>query len=220
MQLPLKRLIHPHGQRLIGPLLAAAFVLASVAAPGASAGSSGGIISPCPGQSASQPFLPWLDPLSYVLLPNGGFESGSGSWTLRGGAEVVAGNESYAVRGSSDGFSVELPAGASATSSPMCVGTLYPTARLFVRNMGELIWTLRVEVLYKDLLGIQQAVPIGMLLGTRTWQPTLPLLLLANVTALPLLSNGATQVQLRFTAPRDGGGWQIDDIYVDPYMGR
>ena len=32
---------------------------------------------------------------------------------------------------------------------------------------------------------------------------------------LPLLPNGMTPVQFRFSA--SGGGFQIDDLYVDPY---
>jgi hypothetical protein len=186
----------------------------------ASSGLINGVVSPCPGQALSQPFLRWLDPLRYTLAPNGGFESGSSGWALRGDAQVVAGNESYAVGGSGDGFSLALPAGASATTSSVCVGMLYPTTRLFIRNTSALTSTLRIDVLYTDPLGIQQLVPIAMVAGTQTWQPTLPLLLLANVTALPLLSNGAAQVQLRFTAAGDGGGLRIDDVYVDPYMGR
>jgi hypothetical protein len=220
MRLPWQSLNRTCASRLIGSLLAAVCVLGGVSAPVASGGLIDPVVSPCAGQSFSQPFLRWLDLSQYMLVPNGGFESGSSGWALQGGAQAVAGNESFGVRSSNDGFSLALPAGASTTSSPFCLGTLYPTARLFVRNTGALTSTLRVEVLYKDVFGIPRSLQIATVSGTANWQPTLPLLLFANVTALPLLTDGATQAQLRFTTLRDGGDWRIDDIYVDPYMGR
>ena len=42
-----------------------------------------------------RPFLPFADPLLYVLAPGGGFEAGEPAWTLRGGAAVVEGNEPF-----------------------------------------------------------------------------------------------------------------------------
>jgi len=39
---------------------------------------------------------------------------------------------------------------------------------------------------------------------------------LINATA-PLTPNGTTAVAFRFTPVGNTSGWQIDDVYVDPY---
>lgn len=171
------------------------------------------------GQDLSQPFLPWLDPLSYAFVPNGGLESGLTGWTSSGAASVVSGSESYAVHNGTDAYSLSLPPGASATTPPICIGTLAPTTRFFVRNTGSQLSALRVDVLYTTVLGLRGSAPVGLLVGTPSWQPTLPLPLLANVIGLPLLTGGTTQIALRFTPLGSGGAWQLDDLYVDPYKG-
>jgi hypothetical protein len=175
-------------------------------------------LAPC-AQDLTQPFLPWLDPLSYAFAPNGGLENGLAGWSSSGGARVVSDNESYAVHGAGDAYSLSLPSGASATTPPICIGTLTPTTRFFVRNTGAPLSTLRVDVLFTTVLGIRTSVLVGLLVGSPSWQPTLPLPLFANVIGLPLLTGGSTQVALRFTPLGSGGSWQLDDVYVDPYKG-
>jgi hypothetical protein len=91
--------------------------------------------------------------------------------------------------------------------------------RFFARNSGAGSSTLRVDVVYTDALGLRWSVPIATLSGTATWAPSPAALILANVTALPLLSGGAAQVAFRFVPQGTGGAWQIDDVYVDPYKG-
>jgi hypothetical protein len=194
----------------------AAAALLAAAAPSADAESS---LNPCQGQALSQPFLPWLDTASYTLAPNGGFEQGSGGWTLSDGAALAAGNETSYVHAASDASSLHLPSGSSATSSPLCVSILHPDLRLFVRNSGFILSGLRVEVLYTDVVGIPRSALISSFPATSSWQPTLPLPILVNLTALPLLTNGATRVAFCFTAGSGGDFW-IDDVYVDPYQGR
>ena len=63
--------------------LLAILAFALVAPASASAGVLPGT---CPKERLSQPFLPWLDPMSYVLAPDGGFEDGGQGWRLRNGA--------------------------------------------------------------------------------------------------------------------------------------
>jgi hypothetical protein len=197
----------------------AAALSALVAASFNASPSSAGLLPGCDDQQLEQPFLRWLDPMQYALAPNGGFESGSTSWTLTGGASVVTGNESFYVHGGADGKSLALPAGASATTSEICVGLLDPTVRLFVRNTGSPLSTLKVEVLVRDATGKTHSSLVGLLLGGRTWQPTLPLLYVQNLRSLPLLTDGATNVSFRFTAEGLLGAWRIDDVYVDPFKG-
>jgi hypothetical protein len=169
----------------------------------------------CTSQALSQPFLPWLDPAHYTLAPNGGFENRASGWTLTGKASVVSGNETFYVRSRSDTRSLKLPAGSSATSSSICVGIEYPTLRLFARNAGAASSTLRVEVLFEDAAGNVLSAPIGTLTAGTSWQPTVPMVIGANL--LPLLPDSKTPVAFRFTPQGSGGDWRIDDVYVDPY---
>ena len=167
-----------------------------------------------------QPFLRWLDPAHYTLAPDGGLEARGSGWTLRGGATVVAGNEPWFVRSTADDHSLSLPPGSSATTPTMCVGLEHPTLRLFVANGGSPLSTLKVEVLFPGVLGVLQSVRIGSVPAGRAWQPTAPLLVLVNATALPVVAGGTTQVAFRFT-PQGGssGAWSVDDVYVDPFKG-
>ncbi|MEP6892841.1 MAG: hypothetical protein ABI927_03580 [Gaiellaceae bacterium] len=199
--------------------LVGAGLAAGAATAGLVGGVLGGVLSPCSGQALAQPFLPWSDVSYYALAANGGFENHPAGWVLSGNAAVVAGNESYRVGSASDGSSLSLADGASALSSTACVGTLSPTMRFFVQNTGVATATLRVDVVYSDALGVRWSVPVATVTGGPVWQPTAPLLLLANVTALPLLTDGSARVAFRFTAQGTGGSWRIDDVYVDPYKG-
>jgi len=195
--------------------LITAFIAAGFHAPPASSE----VLPGCEHEALEQPFLPWLDPMHYALAPNGGFESGSASWTLTGGARVVSGNESFYVRSGSDSKSLALPTGASATTSEVCVGLLDPTVRLFVQNTGSLLSTLKVEAVVRDADGRTHTSLVGLVVGTRSWQPSLPLLMLQNLRALPLVTDGTTSVSFRFTAQGLLGVWRIDDVYVDPFKG-
>ena len=164
----------------------------------------------CADPALTQPFRPWLDGSHYELV--GAFEDGAAGWTLAGGARVVNGNESSHVNGAGDGKSLLLPAGASATTPPVCVGLNEPTLRYFARKNSGLPSTMTTSVMVQTSLGIWVTLPIGVDLGG-SWHPTLPMLVLANL--LPLLPPDRTAVRFKF-APILGGEWQVDDVYVDP----
>ncbi len=51
-------------------------------------------------------------------------------------------------------------------------------------------------------------------LGGSSWHPTVAMPILANLLTL----GDSTNVRFRFTPLL--GAWQIDDVYVDPYMKR
>jgi hypothetical protein len=197
----------------IGVVLVVAVVATGAGAVQAVAGTG------CAHYALGNPFLPWLDPLSYERVPNGGFEKGSTGWTLTGGAKVVSGNEKFSVGGAGDGFSLSLPAGSSATSSRVCVYTLDAVMRFFAINTGSLLSTLKVEVIYTDVSGTSRTLPVGVVLGTGTWAPTLPTLILANLLAPPLLTDGEISVAIRLAPVGSLGGWRVDDVYVDPLKG-
>jgi len=164
----------------------------------------------CPDPELTQPFAPWLDPAHYQLVDS--FEDGAGGWTLTGGAKVVAGNEPSHVNAPGDSYSLSLPAGATATSPPVCVGLEEPTLRYFARKDSGLLSTMAVSVMVQTSLGVWVTVPIGVDLGG-SWHPSLPNLVIANL--LPLLPPDRTAVRFKF-APLLGGSWQVDDVYVDP----
>jgi hypothetical protein len=171
-----------------------------------------GLGNPC-GSTLTQPFAPWGDGANYTLVPGGSFESGS--WSLTGGAKVVAGNEPFFVGSSRDTHSLLLPAGSTATSPAMCVGALNPTLRLFGKSASSST-PLSVTVLTKNLLGTLTVLGVGVVYqGQTTWRPT-PIGLFLQ--SLPALLTNTTTVSFRF-APV-GGSWTIDDAYVDPFLSK
>jgi hypothetical protein len=189
-----------HRRRLGLGVTLFAFLTLAAAPAGASAAA-------CASASTTKAFLPWLDVADYVSAPGGDLES-AGSWQLDGGATLVAGNEPFHVGGAGDSGSLRLPAGASATTAPMCVGLEHPTLRFFARReSASLLGLLQVDALVDG-----QALPIGAVTSGGSWAPTLPMPIVLN--ALGLL--GSTEVAFRFT-PLLGSRWSVDDVYVDPY---
>jgi hypothetical protein len=195
----------------------ASAALAALAIVAPAAGAS--VLNGCPDAAAIQPFLPWGDQAMYVLAPDGGFEHGGDVWDLQDGATVVSGNESFQVGGEGDSHALALPDGSEATTPPICIGIDSPTLRFFVRNDGDPDASLRVTLIANTVLGPVTAT-IGQVSGRGSWHPTPVLLLLANLTALPIVNDSSAEIQLRFTPVGSGGDWRIDDTYVDPWKGR
>jgi hypothetical protein len=195
--------------RAIVAFTAVATLSAALSPTGAEAASA------CSTPPLSQPFLPWGDPASYALVPNGAFERDTNRWQTAGDATIVAENEPFFVRSERDDSSLRLDQGGSATSRPFCVSWADPTLRFFVRNQGSLLSTLQVELLYTDELGVDRSTSLPVL-AIGGWQPTIPLPLLANLTSPPLLTDGMAQVSLHFTVA-GAGEWSVDDVYVDPF---
>lgn len=166
----------------------------------------------CDNATLTQPFAHWGDSSYYKLVPGGSFE-GPSTWTLSGHAHTVAGSEPYGVTGSAGSSSLELPAGSSAQSPFTCADAAYPTFRFFARN-DSLLSTLVVQVVYKTPLGVEVVLPVGAVALSGNWEPTASMLTASVVPAL--LTNGTTQVALRFTELT--GTTQIDDVYMDPRM--
>ena len=171
----------------------------------------------CAGQSFGQTFRPWNDRGSYTVLPGGTMEGDLAGWTLSGGAATVPGNQPFRVGGALDARSLSLPAGSSATSAPICVGINYPFFRFFARNGGSSLSSLDVEVLYLNAGGrVIDSQRLGNLSGFSSWAPTRRISLAVGRTGTG--GGGEAAVAFRFT-PR-GSGWQVDDVYVDPYARR
>jgi hypothetical protein len=168
---------------------------------------SAGLGLACPSPTTT-PFAAWSDYAHYAFLPDGGFESGGSGWSLSGGARAVSGNESFYVHSKLDKTSLSLPAGASATSPPMCISLLSSKMRLVAR--GDAGSKVKVQILYRGLLSSVLGILDG---GTYTvggpWNASPQIGMLGGV--LPLLTSG---VSFRFTAV--GGAAAIDDVYLDP----
>jgi len=168
----------------------------------------------CEDRALERPFLPWLDPMTYTLAPDGTFAGRARGWE-RHGAGVVADNEPFRVHGDTVTAALDLPHGSSATSPAICVGVEHPTLRFFARNTGSPLGALRVDVRFEDALGAVHTAPVGVVTGAGGWQPTQPLPIVANL--LPLLPGQHTPVAFSFTPVGGGSAWRIDDVYVDPY---
>ena len=195
----------------------AAIAAAAVAAPAANAGLLVSSAKSCASEQFTKPFAAWGDNATYTPVPGGSFESGDAGWTLSGGARVVSGNESYNVRSASDSRSLYIPQGGVATSPSICVGLNEPTVRWFQEQSSSLLGltgAMTVTVLTETSTGLVTETPVGAgLLGTR-WSPSLVGLIATNL--LPLLPDNKTAVAFRFRAVT--GAWNVDDVYVDPYM--
>jgi len=192
-------------------VLAAALAISAVTAGAAQAVT-------CPYYGAEQKFKPWGDLNHYVLGPDGGFENGAQGWTLKNGAAVVSGNESFYLNDASDSQSLSLPAGSSAISPPICMSIDTPFFRMFGRNAGNTSSGLRVEAIY-NVLGLLRTNVVSTAYAGAGWAPTKPMsTVLGLSTVLGTVIPSA--IQLRITPVGSGGQWQIDDLYIDPFARR
>jgi hypothetical protein len=167
---------------------------------------SAGLGLACP-SATSTPFTAWKDYANYVFAPDGGFESGGSGWTLSGG-RAVAGNESFYVHSKTDKTSLSLPAGASATSPPMCI-SLFSSKMRFVAR-GDSGSSVKVQIVYRGLLSsVLGILDGGTYSAGGSWKPSPQIGMLGGL--LPLLTSS---VSFRFTAV--GGAVGMDDVYLDP----
>ncbi len=183
-------------------------------AQGPTGGSQSQIAAPpsvCPMPTTSQALSVIGDNASYSLLSGGDFSGPLAGWTLNN-ASVVSGGEPYNVSGSAKPASLSIAPGGQAASPVMCVSSLFPSWRFFAvaPNGGRL----HISAQYTTSWGQSGEVPVTDLDGSDfgSWQAT---------NALPLgsvLMPGATaNVRFVFSADQNGGAWNIDDVYVDPY---
>ena len=209
--------------RKIGRTVAAAIIATIASAAFASTASAGLLTASadsCDDGPITQPFQRFGDSDNYKLLGGGSFEAGTAAWQLSGGAKIVSGNESYKVGGAAHSLSLSLPNGSAAVSPFTCVGLGEPTLRLFAKRNSALLGlvsTLNVQIQVQTSLGLSLWLPVlpGDL-GGSSWHPTVQMPLIANI--LPLSASDKTPVRFRFSPLL--GSWQIDDVYVDPFMRR
>lgn len=159
--------------------------------------------------SAAPVFAPWGDSSSYYFPANGGFENGSAGWSLSGGAQVVAGNESAYVHAAGDSHALAVPAGGGASVS-LCYGLYYPALRFFVKGDGA---TVHVSITTQNLLGVVSTLDGGTFAASSDWAPSPKLSTLLSAVVAPL---GTKTMALHITV--SGAPAEIDDLYVDPFV--
>jgi hypothetical protein len=187
-------------------LVAAAFSVSTASA----GGSLLGLNNDC--GSTSQPFAQFGDYRDYTFGTNGGLENGATGWSLSG-ARVVSGNESFYVHSHGDVNSLSLPAGSTAYTPKLCMGTTSSVMRYFVKGSSD--GSVRVEVVLRGLLGqVLGVFQVSKVSTDSSWQAGPPVLNLDSLLGLL----GVSYVQLKFTTL--SGTAQIDDVYVDPWASR
>ena len=187
--------------------------LLAVAAPATASAKQAVLAAPGTCGTGSPVFAAFNDTANYTLAADGGLEQGGLGWTLSGGAAVVPGGDPFALGGAPSAKALSLPAGSSALSAPTCIAADTPTFRLLARNTGTPSSKLGVEVVFGPA-GKKESLLADDLKATNAWAPT-------KVLSLALNKAGtATSAQFRFS-PRDKTGrWQIDAVFVDPYLRR
>ena len=171
--------------------------------------------STCGYDASTQVFLPWGDPNSYSLAPEGDF-SDTSQWTLKH-ANVTADASALGPN------ALALGQGDSEAVSPaMCVNVDNPTIRLMMKDVGGNGKSdVKVTVLYEDLNGHVQHLTLAKLRATSTWSPTITIPIAVNILSTAS-ANGMTAVAFDFKVEglQKGETLELSDLYVDPYCSR
>jgi hypothetical protein len=197
-------------------LLSVMAVTATVAAMAAPAQAAVG----CGTRTTTTPFSRFGDANKYFFAPNGGFESGSASWSLSGGS-VVSGNESFYLHAGTDRYALNLPTGSVASSAFMCITKDDPSVRFVARATGSPYTSLNVSATLRNSQGTTQSVYLGQLSASSfgSWGAS-PIYSYSVQLNMPwMLINGVAEVSFSFSSQGSAGAWQIDDVYVDPFKG-
>lgn len=199
--------------RIIGLAAVSAAALA-VAAPLASAATSTTTTttSPCANLSYTPVFKAYLDVNNYFLAPDGGFEAGGAGWTLNGSSVVLDGG--LPLTPAADARSLEIPAGATVTSPPICSNENTPTFRFMTKSRSLLSGWWSVSVSYLNKNGAKEKVTASRA-PYFVWTPTPAIALKTNLIKTD--ATGWGSVQISITAPSNSA-LRIDDLYIDPRM--
>jgi hypothetical protein len=202
-------------------LFCAAVAVTALTVPAASAKSTGGgllggllnLNSSC-GSTGTQVFAPWDDSASYFLAPNGGLESGTTGWSLKG-ASVVYGNQPFFQSGS---HSLSLPSGSTATSPSTCIGSGDVYVRMFGSDQNGTDSGLHVRVVWYGLLNtVLGLTDVNTFAPGGGWSPTSKLDSVGGSISVPILPLlGSTSARIQVTPSGSGSRWLIDDLYIDP----
>jgi hypothetical protein len=171
----------------------------------------------CPTPQTTTPFTQWGDAGSYFSVPGGNFEAplAATGWIVAR-AERAPGNEPFLVGGATDSNSLLIDGGGVALSPAFCIDNSMPYLRFFARSLAT-NGKLEVHLVLQTRAGLVTApfsrvadLPAGSM---PSWAPTGQLAL----TDAPAASAGGTATARLAFSVAGHGGWQLDDIYVDPY---
>jgi hypothetical protein len=160
-----------------------------------------------PSYSFSQPFSSLKDANWYTLAPGQSVDSFDGTgWTLSGGAKLVT----TTLADGSVGTVLDLPAGATAVSPPMCVSAAYPAARTVVRDLVGPP-SIHLFVAYTNTPSWDKPAAAGTIPGNTGWSNSPPLQL------NPGNLYGWQHEVFTLTNSLKGTNAQVYNFYVDPH---
>jgi hypothetical protein len=177
---------------------AATTVLSAANSPSASAAN-------CSRPALSSPFAAYGDSNLYALVPGETFDSVSGTgWTFTGSASL----KTATLADGSTGQVLDLPAGSTAVSPPMCVDYTFPTARMMVQPVSQGA----PLSIFAGYAATGNLVSAGNVKGHGSgWQPS------AVLQTNPGSQPGWQLVQFALIAGTTGHN-QVYNLYVDPRM--
>jgi hypothetical protein len=189
--------------------LALAVVAVAGLAPAALAAQPAANPGPCAPRPFSTIFSAFGDNALYALAPDGGLEGGAAGWTLGAGAKVASESSSITLDGKRGTRSLELAAGATATTPAICVERGYPSFRFVARSLTASKSSVSVDVIYGADRKVKSA---GTITPGTAWGVSSVLKLVEGQFKVKAGESG--EVRFRFTA--SGGTVRVDDVYVDP----
>jgi hypothetical protein len=201
----------PRGRALA--LVAACLGLLVAAAPAAADSNK----AENPADQTSKPVFASLgDAADYFALTGGTFEADTADWSLTG-AQVVAGNEPFQVDALAGSHSLSIAPGGVAVSPAVTINNTTPTWRFFAQAADASATATQLTVYAQwtnPNTGLTYRLPIAHRNGKDhgSWTATPPLIL---GKVLPPGVN--VDVKFVFKAGANGGGWTIDDVFIDPY---
>jgi len=160
-----------------------------------------------PSYTFSQPFSSVKDANWYTLAPGQSVNSFDATgWTLSGGAKLVT----TTLADGSTGTVLDLPAGSTAVSPPMCVSAAYPSARAQVRDLvgGP---SIHLFVQYTNTKSWEKPAAAGVIAGQTQWVNSQPLSL------HPGNLYGWQDEVFTLTGGAKGADAQVYNFYVDPH---
>jgi hypothetical protein len=165
----------------------------------------------------SQVFLPWGDPATYTLAPQGDL-SDTSLWSLKNVDRSSDHNPFVGGVGS-----LLFAKGDSEAITPvMCMSVDNPSIRLFLADRGgngKAI--LQVKVLYEGVDGHAHDLTVARLHVDDEWQPSVVIPMGVNLLAA-VSAQGWTPVAFDFKVKglQKGETFSLDGLYVDPWGSR
>jgi hypothetical protein len=187
-------------------------LLAILVVPAAASAAEPATAGPCAPRAFTPIFSAYGDSALYTLTPDGDFEAGAAGWTRSAGAVAAADSSTIKLGPKLGAKSLQLAAGASATSPAICVERGFSGFRFVARSATATQGVVNVEVL--NTTGKVKGG--GSIKTGAAWGVTGSVKLVEG--QFKLKDGESTTLQLKFTA--SGGPVRIDDVYIDPRLRR